>query len=293
MVIVEPVARRIISALEAWPRWVLFTLGGLAWLAVLIADLLTPAEVDVAFFYLFPIFIFTWFAGRRPGALAAFLCGAAYLYANLQQILAVPATRLWNAVLQLGFFLTFSLLIYGLKRLTEHDKALARIDMLTGAANLRGLHERAQLEIARLGRGAGPLTLALIDVDDFKAINDSFGHAAGDVVLASVAGELRKVVRSGAVIARIGGDEFALLLPDTTTEDAVRVARRFRGALARVTSDGSTPVRFSIGMATFTEPPASLDAMMQQVDELLYRVKSEGKNGLLLDVRPPAQAERS
>jgi diguanylate cyclase (GGDEF)-like protein len=284
---VEPLARRIISKLEALPRWVPFTLGVLSWVAVLLADLFTPTEVDVAFFYLLPIFVFTWFAGRKAGLLTAVSSGAAFLGVNLvQRAYLVPATRYWNALLQLGFFLVFGILIFELKRLRDHDRALARTDALTGAANLRGLQERAEMEIARMGREAGPLTLALIDVDDFKGINDTFGHAVGDAVLAAVVAEVGGNVRASAVVARVGGDEFALLLPDTAPEDAVVVARRLRGALSRVTADGLTAVRLSVGIVTFTLPPPSLDVLMGEADGLLYRVKNEGKNAFLMGVRP-------
>jgi diguanylate cyclase (GGDEF)-like protein len=282
-----PLVHRFVSTLEALPRHLLFTLGGLMWVAVLLADLFTPAEVDVGFFYLFPIFIFTWFAGRRPGLFTALASGAAYLGANLlQRSFAIPAIRYWNAFLQIGFFFTFGVLIFELKRLVDHDKALARTDTLTGATNLRGLRERTEVEIARLGREAGPLAFALIDVDDFKTINDSFGHTVGDAVLVATVDKFRKTVRSTSVIARIGGDEFAILLPDTTPEEVVIVARRLREALSHVMVDPSTPVNFSIGMVTFTQPPPSLDALMHEADTLLYRVKNSGKNGLLLGVRP-------
>ncbi len=288
---VEPLARRIISVLEGVPRWVLYAVGGVAWFAVLLADLVTPPEVDVAFFYLFPIFVFTWFAGRRTGLLSAVACGMAYLGANvLERTYVVPAVRYWNAFLQLGSFVTFSFLAYELKRLADHEKFLARTDALTGATNLRGLRERAGVEIARLRRDAGPLTLALIDVDDFKKINDSFGHAVGDSVLAGVVARLEKVVRGAVVVARIGGDEFALLLPDTSSQDASSLSPRLREALSGVTADGSNPIRFSMGMVTFIQAPPSLDAMMREVDELLYSVKSNGKNGLRLGVSPPPEA---
>jgi diguanylate cyclase (GGDEF)-like protein len=282
-----PLVHRIVSTLEALPRHLLFTLGGLMWVAVLLADLFTPAEVDVAFFYLFPIFIFTWFAGRRPGLLIAVASGAAYLGANLlQRSFAIPAIRYWNAFLQVGFFFTFTILIHELKRLADHDKALARIDTLTGATNLRGLRERTEVEIARLGRDAGSLAFALIDVDDFKTINDSFGHMVGDAVLVATVDQLRKTLRGTGVIARIGGDEFALLLPDTTPEEGVTVARRLQEALSHVMADASSRVKFSIGMVTFTQAPPSLDALMHEADALLYRVKNNGKNGFLIGVRP-------
>jgi diguanylate cyclase (GGDEF)-like protein len=149
---------------------------------------------------------------------------------------------------------------------------LADRDPLTGLLNRRGFDAAATGELARAQRFGRPLTLAYIDLDDFKAINDTHGHAAGDRLLAAVAGALA-AGRACDVVARLGGDEFALLLPETDAGAAALAIERMREAAVSASTAAGLPISFSCGVITFDEAPSSLAAALAQVDGMLYERK--------------------
>ena len=147
--------------------------------------------------------------------------------------------------------------------------ALARTDPLTGLANRRVWEEQLPIEIARAQRGGEPLSLLVIDLDDFKAINDSQGHQAGDRFLKEVAASWRGVVRPTDLIARFGGDEFVVLLPGCSTELAVQLADRLRGAMPR-------ELTCSVGVVEWAGDDG--EQFLARADVALYEAKAEGRN---------------
>ena len=157
--------------------------------------------------------------------------------------------------------------------------ALATTDPLTGLANRRVFDEALAREAGLVSRGGRSLSLVMFDVDRFKGFNDAFGHPAGDEVLRQVASALRACCRATDVAARIGGEEFAILLPDTDAEGARAMAER-----ARQTVEGGPwplrPVTMSAGVATLRPgcPAGSGTALFTAADQALYRAKKEGRN---------------
>ena len=158
-----------------------------------------------------------------------------------------------------------------------HQHAVAT-DQLTGAANARAFRALADAEVERAQRYQRDLSLAYIDVDDFKAINDRLGHPEGDHVLLEVSHVMRSSVRATDTVARIGGDEFAILMPEIGAAPARAVIERVRGELARLRTADDEPVLCSIGLVTFDRPPTSLKELVAAGDELLYRAKEGGKH---------------
>jgi diguanylate cyclase (GGDEF)-like protein len=161
-----------------------------------------------------------------------------------------------------------------LQQENQHLRTLIHTDPLTGLLNRRGLSTRLRAEQSRLAREAGPITTLLIDLDDFKALNDAQGYDAGDRALSDVAGSMRRVLRSSDIIARIGGDEFLVLLPNTDTHLAEVVAERLRASI----ESAKNPVTASIGVMSLT--PRQLD--LQKIQVLLHSAlsasKAHGKN---------------
>ncbi len=147
--------------------------------------------------------------------------------------------------------------------------ALARTDPLTGLANRRVWEEQVPVEIARANRGGEPLSLLVIDLDDFKAINDSQGHQAGDRLLKEVAAAWREVVRPTDLIARFGGDEFVVLLPGCSTATAVQLADRLRAAMPR-------ELTCSVGVVEWSGDDQ--EQFLERADVALYEAKAEGRN---------------
>jgi two-component system, cell cycle response regulator len=180
----------------------------------------------------------------------------------------------------------------------NHEKVLARVartlaavereatlrasalnDSLTGLANYRSLFENLQREMERAQRYDQPLGLLAIDVDDLKRINDEGGHAAGNTALQLIARVLKRAVRSYDVVARQGGDEFAILLPNTTGREALALAERVRSEIMRQRIRGR-PLSVSIGVAARERGcgPSTVRSLFETSDQALYRAKRGGRN---------------
>ena len=151
---------------------------------------------------------------------------------------------------------------------------LALTDPLTGLGNHRDFHERLRREVEKAERKGVPLTLCLLDIDDFKRVNDRWGHPVGDRVLAEIATQLR---RDGEAF-RLGGDEFALLLPGEDTDSAREVARTILGRIERHQLNRGGSVTASAGLATFPDDGSTGGDLIQLADTALYWAKDEGKN---------------
>jgi diguanylate cyclase (GGDEF)-like protein len=160
----------------------------------------------------------------------------------------------------------------------EREKELARTDPLTGAMNSRAFGELATAELHRARRYERPFTLAYVDIDDFKAVNDRFGHSTGDTLLRLVAETMKHNSRAVDVVARVGGDEFVVLLPETGPGPAQVVSRKLQERLLGVVQQNGWPATFSIGAITFISPPATVDEMLRLADRLMYSAKKSGKN---------------
>jgi diguanylate cyclase (GGDEF)-like protein len=171
-------------------------------------------------------------------------------------------------------------LMQQLRQQADAFERQAREDALTGLANRRALDELLAYEFARAGRSEQPLCVALIDLDHFKRINDDLSHAAGDAVLKAVAERMRGLCREIDTVARWGGEEFALLLPNTRLSDALAVCERVRAGVERLELDAIAPglrTTISIGIASH-EGHADYDRMLSQADAALYAAKQAGRN---------------
>jgi diguanylate cyclase (GGDEF)-like protein/PAS domain S-box-containing protein len=170
----------------------------------------------------------------------------------------------------------------------EQLQRLLTTDYLTGATNRASFFELAEIEITRHRRQGQPVAAMMLDMDHFKMINDGFGHAEGDAVLVRLVEVCRAQLRGRDVLARMGGDEFAVLLPDTTLPDALLMAEQIcRAVSADIalpaggglvgTSNGSGPLGISIGCAALTESVAGIDALLKAADTALYAAKRAGR----------------
>ena len=172
-------------------------------------------------------------------------------------------------------------------------RQLADLDALTGLHNRRYFHETLAREVARAHRYDRQLALIVLDIDDFKAINDRIGHLAGDGVLAETADRVREAVRSADVACRVGGDEFAVILPESTTDDADQLYHRLRGAISSrpVAHAGRLFVSAGIAELVAADDPT---AFFERADEALYRAKELGKGQVVeasrLETKPEAES---
>jgi diguanylate cyclase (GGDEF)-like protein/PAS domain S-box-containing protein len=169
-----------------------------------------------------------------------------------------------------------------LELLKEKLEQQAQQDYLTGLSNRRHFMNQGQVELARAQRYGTPLSLLMLDIDRFKNINDTHGHKAGDIVLQQMSEVMRATLRSVDIIGRMGGEEFAILLPETDLKRATEVAERLREnvAHAQVALETAAPLQFtvSIGVSTLEGKEATLDTLLNQADWALYEAKEGGRN---------------
>lgn len=255
--------------------------------------------------------------GAEPrGRHAGFRARRDAIFANLVQLsLAVAITVVVAINPVLVIFAAPSILVQR-RLLTIHSELVdrARTDAKTGLLNARAWERAAASEVTRALRTRAPLAVAIADIDHFKSINDTYGHLAGDRVLQEVASAFRTTVRRYDLVGRFGGEEFALLFPDTNPSDAVQIAERLRGRVASLhvaasAPDGSPPVTVtvSVGVATFdaavscsegglTDTRAAaataLTDMLATADTALYQAKDQARNKVCVYAGPQALPDR-
>ncbi len=262
-------------------KWLLTAASVLALAIVETIDYVTGNNVNVSLFYLIPFALITWQVGRVAGIVMVVFCTFTwYLVDVLANELHIHFfIHFWNAAIEGSFFIVFILMLSRLKVAFEREKNLARYDYLTGAANLTAFVERARLEIEKCRRSGKPITIAYLDCDNFKSINDLFGHTAGDYVLRTLVNILKDNLRATDVVARVGGDEFVLLLPETGVESAQAFIKRIQYLITEALRDRfKWPFTASIGIATFASPLDSIEAMIERADKLMYEAKKGGRS---------------
>jgi len=264
------------------PRFLWISVG-LAFVALAgIKSLPMSTEFSHWIFYLIPVFIVTWFSKRWAGIMISTIYAFALFIAEISSWftyshLTIPS---WSAIARLASLLILTLTSSSLKSALKDEKFFSRMDSLTGVGNRRYFNEWAEMEIHRSQRYKHPFTIIYIDLDDFKIINDHFGHSKGDHVLREVAQAIQKEIRSTDKIARLGGDEFVVLLPETGFEAAEVIFSKIRRVSAEISEREAWPITFSMGGVTFISPPLRVDEILQISDGLMYAVKNNGKNGI-------------
>jgi len=271
--------KRILNMMEFLSRQsVRFNAVGGAILALLVGipDYFFGGEIIFPMFYLVPVALTSWYAGRAAGVLVACVSTATWLTADILSGVSYSSAYIpmWNALVMLTFFIIVAYLLNAFRR----EKSSAREDYLTGLGNRRHFFEVADAEIRRSARYGHAFTLAYIDVDDFKAINDRFGHAEGDALLKSIALDIQESIRETDIAARLGGDEFAVLLPESNADSAAGFFDKLHKKISQAPRRNGRSITFSIGVVTFISPPSSIDEMIKIVDRLMYEAKNSGKN---------------
>lgn len=187
----------------------------------------------------------------------------------------------FNAGISLLVYLLLAVIVNRLSLSLENVKSLSRTDFLTGASNRRYLSEMVDREIGRSGRTKRPFSFAYIDLDNFKSVNDRFGHSAGDELLKRMVQNMRHSVRNIDVVGRIGGDEFAVLFPETSRQNALSAMKRLREECAEGIRESYPDITFSAGLVTFLRCPRDSNEVFSTADSLMYRAKKEGKNRIV------------
>lgn len=253
-----------------------------------VADFASSPEFESSIFYLIPVSFFAWFISRRAGLITSGMSATITLVAHraVSSYHRHGAMVYWNALAWLSLYIFFVLMIAQLRSLYEGERHSSRTDALTKIPNRRAFLEVLETEKGRAQRYGSALTLAYLDLDNFKAVNDRFGHARGDQLLRVVAKTMQDKVRQVDIVARIGGDEFAVLLPETAADSAEAVLQKLHALLDAAMRQRKWPVTFSMGAVTFQPPPDSTQEMISKADEAMYAAKTNGRDRVI--VRGPA-----
>ena len=255
-----------------------------------LTDYLTGYELGFSIFYVLPLAFIVWFGSRNLGLVAAVISAVLWLTVDIASghVYSHPLIPIWNAFIRGVFFVLIVVLLSEIKIAHEKERKLARFDNLTGAVNARYFYELLTIEIERSERYRHPFSIAYIDLDNFKQVNDQNGHLVGDRVLQTVVQTAQSHLRKTDIVGRLGGDEFVLLLPETDQPQAQAVMSKLREQLLLAMQSADWPVTFSIGVITCQKPPTHPQLLLKAADALMYQVKHHAKNDIRYDYFPPA-----
>ena len=183
-----------------------------------------------------------------------------------------------NAAFRLTGFLITTYIVSELKNALDKQKELAGTDPLTSISNKRSFYEQCEMELNKSRRYDSPFSIICIDLDNFKEINDNYGHHTGDVLLKTVSGLIKENIRGIDLTGRLGGDEFGILLTGSGADPAYTVANKLQRILLDEMKKNGWSVTCSMGVATFLYPPENVDEMLKRADVLMYTAKKNGKN---------------
>ncbi|MEO8385965.1 MAG: GGDEF domain-containing protein [Betaproteobacteria bacterium] len=246
-------------------------------------DYITGFELSFAFFYLIPIAYAAWYVGLNVSLVVSLLAASVWLAVDYAtgHTYSQAWMPFWNVSTRLASFVTVAFLFSALKASLNTQRQLLRVDSLTGVKSLRAFEEEANFMLDTAARHQLPISLGYIDLDGFKSLNDSMGHAVGDEVLKATGTQLNALCRRGDIVARIGGDEFVVMLPVTGKDGAETLFNKLHAHLLRTMENQGWNIGFSIGVAIFPDSSVSLKEAREHADSLMYAVKKNGRNSVL------------
>ncbi len=264
--------------------WIARALFGASLLAVAIVDYLSGAEINALLLYFVPLLIAAWYLPLTDAIIAALLATAAWTLTQYVAGERYSAPQIWaiNVVMLGAVFLLVTVLFARLRAARRATQELRRTDTLTGLPDSRSFFERAGSVLAMCHRNAQPATLAYIDLDNFRKANEKHGHAGGDRLLRKVADVLNENMRTSDIAARIGADEFVMLLPETGEDTAAVALEKVRNRIARAEEFMDSNITASIGAVTCAPAPPDINGMLRAADRLMSRVKSGSGNHVLV-----------
>lgn len=263
--------------IEKFLEWIYVSRSRAATVAVALvataglADYVTGYAMAFSLFYLLPVLLATHVLGKRAGLMVAALAAGVWTLAQLAT--GFPdfngLRSAWNLLMRLGILLLVAYLLLAL----ETEMKDARYDYLTDLSNRRQFMRVLDAERNRSARTGNPYSIMYLDINHFKTLNDTLGHAAGDEALRIVATTLHTLSRRMDVPARMGGDEFAVLLPDTDATECRVIAERIDRAIAGEFEKRQWPVGISIGMVTACGIEETIEEILHTADKTMYQTK--------------------
>lgn len=254
---------------------------------VAIIDYITGIEIRAFPLYFLPLMLSAWRLGTFVTidyAIAASSLWALIMYVSGREY---ASNFIWliNFLTQSFTFIFVSVLIAMLRDKFDNERTLNRTDLLTGMPNRRNFFEESELLIAQCQKLSQPIALAYIDLDNFKQANDQLGHNYGDKLLQAVAETLKNNLEKRDTCARMGGDEFVILLANIDITQATNLLDRIRDQLAENPILARCHVTASIGAVAYAHSPPMIDEMLRNADSVMYAIKADSKNGVRVESR--------
>lgn len=267
-------------------KWQITILVLIGFTIIGVIDYLTGVEIRLFPLYFLPLSLAAWSLGSIGAVIAVILATFIWFLSNYYAGMVYSLNWIWvfNLFAQFLAFSTVAYLLSLSRILLDREKRLSSTDNLTGLSNARSFYKDVQYVLQVCERHQRPLTLAYLDLDNFKSINDSQGHAKGDETLKDVAKILKETLRTTDLIARMGGDEFAICLPEAPENVVKPILDRLREKLFTKLPQVPIKVSASIGAIYWTKPLNNIDELVSAADQLMYQVKKTGKNRVELVV---------
>jgi diguanylate cyclase (GGDEF)-like protein len=278
----EQIIKNSARRLETLDRRILFCILLLIVPVIGYLDYLTGYEYSIAVLYLIPIALAGWFISRLSALILSVLSAAAWYGANSLAGQGYSQLQIgyWNAAIWLAIMVIFSLVLSGAKKVIGREKETASIDAITDLMTSRAFQPIASAELLRAKRYKRPFTMATIDIDRFKQANKRLGRVSADLILKTVADTLRTRLRNTDLIARVGGDEFVALLPETNYSSGSVVISKLQTHLLKSMERHHWEITFSICAVTYYMYDTSLKEVIQETDKLMQEVKARGGNAI-------------
>lgn len=241
-------------------------------------------EKDAIFsaFYILPIVIASWYVGLKSGIFLSVFCLAEYsflfIYYQVQTFNLNVFLISFIPKMVVYFFIVY--ILVRLKKSLKAERLLARIDSLTRIGNRKSLYERVELEMNNLRRYNKIFALVYFDIDDFKKLNDDYGHIEGDRILKTFTNRINGTIRKNDALFRVGGDEFILILPQTNLEQSKIVMAKIKTSLNEPDEESKKFPTASAGVGIFTVYIENIEDVVLYVDKLMIKVKKSGKNNV-------------
>lgn len=256
-------------------------------------DAATGVDLSVQILYLAPSCFIAWKVGRAPALALSALGAGSWLAAEVftGHSYSHPVFAASSTLTLFAFLAASSTILSAMKASFVREATNARVDHLSGLWNARAFHELAQREASLAERDGSSLTVAYLDLDDFKNVNDTLGHLRADDLLRTVARSLRASLRGTDIVGRLGGDEFAIVLPRTSKAEAEVILKRTMTSVVAATRRQGFSVSFSVGCVTARGAGLAFGSLLQAADRRMYEAKLSGKAALVVTEVPPERAE--
>lgn len=258
-------------------------MAGCFTLAIGLIDVMLGPKISTTILYFLPVSIAAWYGNRFLGVVTACAAALVWLLTDIlsQQEYSHLAIYIWNTSMRVGIFVYVTIILTKLCKTLKDEEVAADTDELTGMLNTRGFNERLAEEYARSTRSKKPFSLAFIDIDNFKEVNDTLGHSMGDYLLKEVSTTVNDNLRKTDHLARLGGDEFVILFSETNEHIVTAAFTHVHDRLMELVSLNKWPVSFSVGVVSFDVLPDSPSHAIKIADEIMYSVKKSTKNNVI------------